>query len=235
MKLNPVGKDRQRGFTLMEVLVAVVILGIVMATTYAAFRSLIGSDEVIGDTGRELTEVKTAFHWMVQDLVTTRVLLRPAYRKPNDGEDPDPFRFLAETESIGAETVSRLSFAADNHLAFGGAELTGVARIVYSVRETEGGRWDLFRRDDLHPYPDPDAEEDFPGYRVCRNVGRFRLQFVDGEGEVWDEWDSDSETFKWATPRSVRMELELGKGEGVRHFETEVVLPVWRKPEETSP
>lgn len=221
-------RGREAGFTLMEILVSLVILSIIMGSAYAAFSAMVGSEQTMGPMLRNLKEARRAMTWLTRDLTATVVSLPPAYRRPEAFEDEkDPFYFEAWETLVGDKRMSGLRFAADAHLPLYGSSLRGVARIGYTIEEAAEGTWALYRSDDLHPYPDPEKDT-VRRFLVCSHLQAFTLEFLDDRGEWQREWQSEEERYGWATPRAVRIRLEVGKGPDARRMETEILIPVRR-------
>ncbi|TWI77462.1 type II secretion system protein J [Desulfobotulus alkaliphilus] len=222
-------KKSEAGFTLMEILVALVILAIVMGASYASFSALVGTDQAMGPMLKNLEDARRTMGWLERDFSSTSVSLPPAYRKPELFDDAqDPFRFEAWEENLGNGRFSGVRFAADAHLPFFGSPLKGLARISYTVLEKKDGSLALYRSDHIHPYPDTDRSEELR-FLVCDNIKKFTLDFMDEKGEWHREWDSESNRYGWATPRAVRVGLETGRGPDARAMATEIRIPVWRE------
>ncbi|MCW7752955.1 prepilin-type N-terminal cleavage/methylation domain-containing protein [Desulfobotulus sp. H1] len=218
------------GFTLMEILVAMVILSIIMGASYASFRAIAGTDQALGPMLKNLEQGRMAMERLSKDFRAVWVSLPPSYRIPELFDDTgDPFYFEAGEERVGSIMMPYVRLAADSHLPFYGSSLRGIARIAYSIRERSDGSLALFRSDHLHPYPDEDAELRF---LVCEDVTVFELEFLDSDGRWHRGWDSQSRDYGYGTPRSVRIRLESGSGADKRRMETEVLIPVWRKAQE---
>ncbi|TYT75764.1 prepilin-type N-terminal cleavage/methylation domain-containing protein [Desulfobotulus mexicanus] len=223
------GKKSEAGFTLMEIMVAIVILAIVMGASYASFSALAGTDQAMGPMLKNLEEARRTVVWLERDFSSTSVSLPPAYRKPELFEDePDPFRFEAWEESFGNGRFSGVRFTADAHLSLFGSTLKGVTLISYTIGEKKDGSLALYRSDHIHPYPDHERTEVLR-FLVSENIQKFTLDFLDEKGEWHREWDSESNRYGWATPRAVRVRLETGKGADAKPMETEISIPVWRE------
>ena len=219
------------GFTLLEILVAILILAVVVMSAYGSFRALAGSKAAIGEVGEELTMLQDAISLIEEDLLGMRVKRSPAYRKPETGSDPDMWRVESTRESVGTGLFSRMRFVSGRHLPFSGDHRSGEARIRYWVAEDRVGHLNLYRKDDAFPWEE--EGDDRGGFLVCRNLRTFELSWIDDEGEARPEWDSEGETFEFATPVAVRIRLALDSGVGLV-VDTETELPVWRAPDDAS-
>ncbi len=63
---------------------------------------------------------------------------------------------------------------------------------------------------------------------LCENIRALKITYLDAEGEFSDAWDSSSVDYDYATPRAVRIRLELASSAGPAAFQTIVALPLWR-------
>ena len=222
----------QKGFTLLEILVAIFIFAIVMTTIYASFTAVVSKNEAV-EQGRGLYEMgRNCLERMTEDFAAIYVERPPQYEPPDYDDRPDPYRFVAEEEVVASETFSRVRFAADAHLPMGEEKEDGLAEIVYYVEQSgqsEPG-FVLRRSDRVFAY---DAEEFRQAKAsdpvVCRNVQEFSLVFLDGDGEETSGWDSEADRGQYATPRTVKIALTLAKENAAHAFQTAVSLPVYRK------
>ena len=223
-----------RGFTLLEILVAIFIFAVVMTTIYASFNAVVSKNEAINQ-GRGVYEMaRNCLDRMTEDLSAVYVERPPLYEPPDFDDPEDPYRFVASEDIVGSETFSRLRFAADAHLPMGREKTEGIAEIVYYLEAEEGldSEFVLRRADTAYPY-DASAyasyEESAPDPILCRSVQSFSLEFCDSEGEWQPGWDSENSRRKFATPRAVRIKLKVSDGRSSHGFETAVTLPVYRQ------
>ncbi len=223
-----------RGFTLLEILVAIFIFAVVMTTLYASFNAVISKNEAINE-GRGVYEMaRNCLDRMADDLAAVYVERPPLYEPPDFDDPEDPYRFVASEEIVGSESFSRLRFAADAHLPMGGEKTRGIAEIVYYLKESEAmdPGFALRRADTAYPYDASEYasyEESAPDPILCRGVKSFSLDFRDSEGEWQPEWDSENSRGKFATPGAVRIQLKVSDGSNSHAFETTVTLPVRRE------
>ncbi len=167
-----------KGFTLIEILLAIFILGIVLCTVYASYT---GTFRIIRDT-QEDAEIygmaRTALDRMARDLQSAA---------PWRGA----FTFLTKTDSLGSREFLRLTFRAAAHVAFSDQEVPGgISVIEYHVEEgTEKAGYVLVRSDNL--YRDPGKEEPLPGgYVLCDRIEALIYRLYDDAGKEYETWDS---------------------------------------------
>ena len=216
------------GFTLIEILVALFIFGILVVTLFAAYRALVTDAEHLEKAMKFRQMGKTCLDRITEDLNGVYVTPAVRYKPPGPTGPADPYAVTAETESIGGDPFARMRFATTAHVGFEDPPKQGLGQVVYYVQETPSGDRVLRRADDLYPF---EAFEENPEDPVlCRNVAFFELWFSgrDDGGQESDEWDSDAEAFDRRTPAAVRVRLGVKAGETVVVYETRIGLPVWR-------
>lgn len=211
---------KQKGFTLIEILVAVLILGIVLTTVYASYT---GTFRLIADT-RSDAEVygmaRTALERMTQDLESVA---------PWKGS----FSFVAKQSFLQDSDFTTLLFRSAAHVAFGKDEPAGgVAVIEYSVEETDKeGVFALYRSDSVRRDLEEDGETPTQKYLLCDRVAHLSYLFYDEKGDERETWDSEGggEREKKKTPHVVEIRMELvneKQPDNPFAFMTRVRLPV---------
>jgi prepilin-type N-terminal cleavage/methylation domain-containing protein len=81
---QPAARSQQpdRGFTLMEILVATAILAIVVTTVLASFNSVFSTTEVLDDSADIYEMAKNCLKRLALDLESIHVAQRPIYKPP---------------------------------------------------------------------------------------------------------------------------------------------------------
>lgn len=216
--------SRDQGFTLVEILVAVTIMGLVMATIGTAFSQLSKGAKALEESGNNNLALGDAAHWIGRDLEALYVVQAPLY-SASDSNDEDPYRFTLAREIVGGEEMSILRFTSLNHLPFGGSSLGGIAEIVYFVTDDEGGL--RLRRSDRLFFHDPfERAEEHPV--MMKQATSFNVVCIDAEGQEQEAWDSESDTYGRATPVAVKVTLSRGEGSS-QSLETLFLLRSVRK------
>jgi prepilin-type N-terminal cleavage/methylation domain-containing protein len=207
-----------RGFTLLEILIAIFILGVVLSTIYAAFSGTLRVIKELDDESRAYKMARITIDRMSRDLSALQ-------RSGNS------FVFQSEKKSIGSRAFGSMFFWSAAHLVFEEGELSGnPASIAYFVSENKGGGFSLWRSDVAGPKPSSEKKT-AGGVIICQNLQALNLKFYDEGGKEYDSWDSTSlsEPQKGKPPMFVQIELIL---ENVRDaekpfkFMTKLFLPV---------
>ena len=220
------------GFTLVEILIAIFIFAVVVATVFGSFNFVFGNVNHIEESMNAYEMARDCFNRMAADFQALHVTMQPAFGPPSekDGES-DPFRIIGETTTSEGTDFGRLRFTSRAHLPMGKDKRSGIAEIIYYVELQSDGSHVLKRSDRLDFLEEDKEEANDP--ILCENVTALIFTFIDDEGEEADTWDSDAEEFSYATPRTIRIQLRIGTTETNHFFETLVTPPQYREEIET--
>jgi general secretion pathway protein J len=216
-----------RGFTLLEILVAIFILAIVVSLVLSAFNGIFSNADRI-NISSDLSEMGNAcLDRMAADLTSVHVLFYPRYKPPDLMEEkPELYRVVGEVRDLGGQTFSWLRFASAAHLPINHDSREGIAQIVYYVQETDDGAFIIRRADHLYPYPEFKENDTDPV--LCEQVRGFKLTYFDGKDREFEKWDSQSEDTEYSTPRAIGIRLAIGDEASPYIFSTRIRLPAYR-------
>ena len=215
------------GFTLMEILLAFLILGIVVTTVLASFNAVFSTTDTLENSSRYYEMAKNCLSRIALDLEALYVTQPPLYKPPDFDDPPDPYRIVGTINDIGGTGFAQLRFTSRAHIPLEEEIKGGIAEIVYYVMVKNDGQAVLRRADHLYPYP---QFEDNPGDPIlCENVKSLAFKYYDAEGTESEEWNSDSGDYDHATPEAIGIQLEIGSESESHNFETTVRLAVQRK------
>ncbi len=223
------------GFTLLELLIAIVMFAVVATIVYSTFNAVLSRNKEIAEGSDVFDMAKNCLGRMSIDLTAAYVEPFPLYKPPGTGSPPDPYRFFGEQSFAGGKTFSRLRFVSTDHLPITDPTDSDLAEIRYYV--TQGSDPDaggiLRRADTAYPYNiDDNRQKSENDPILCTGVEAFTLTYYDANGNPHDTWDSDSDFDKNATPRAVAIHLEIKSKTGTRSFYTRVNFPVYRDSKE---
>jgi len=94
------------GFTLMEILLAFLILGIVLTTVLASFNAVFSTTDTLNSSSRFYEMAKSCLNRMTLDLEAFYALQPPLYKKPEFDDPPDPYRFVGSNTEKVVRTAS---------------------------------------------------------------------------------------------------------------------------------
>ncbi len=200
-------KEASRGFTLIEVLVAVSISAIVFTMLYSSFSQLVSAkrrvetkNELLGEANLVLTKIR-------HDLVNS--FARKEVNPSASSSDPYPY-FRAKTDGAKNSSIVFTSFARD---PFGHSDYFTQSEISYylvPLKEGSGNMFALVRKDNYWIGNDRAGS----AYPLSERVLSFSAEFLPrilsstpmAEQNMVSEWDSrDMERF----PEAVQIRIVL--------------------------
>lgn len=219
------------GFTLVEVLLAILIFGVMMTALYGAFHLQFMNTDAVEQNMRLNEAALTCLHQMSKDLQSLTITNKLMYNPSTVAEKADVYRFKGDLIESDTGSLAKLRFASSNHTAIVTRMPGGVGEIVYYLDPLTEGRYFL-RRADYNVF---EAPEDVDGQDpiLCDDVTSLKFIYYDQDGNEQETWDSDSDSFRFATPRAVRIQLAIGDPKNPDRFEVMVHLPIYREQIET--
>lgn len=223
-------RRRARGFTLLELLVAVVILSLVTMLLYSAFSGMKRSRDGLKRVQDRYREGRVAMNRIVRDLesayISQHVPLNQAL-------------LVQKTAFIGHQGTpgDRIDFNSfSNILRDRNSHTSDQVELSYFTSESldVSGTSDLVRR--TSEYPDDKPEQGGRIDVVATDVDLFDLEYLDPTTSQWvDTWDTSQATGQLnRMPLQVRIRLVLNGGRksasdrshNTIKFETTVTLPI---------
>jgi general secretion pathway protein J len=212
---------------LLEILRAFLILGIVVTTILASFNAVFSTTDTLKNSSRYYDMAKNCLNRMTLDLGALYIIQPPLYKQPNFDDLPDPYRIVGSSNEIGGTSFANVRFASNAHIPLNKSIKRGVAEIVYYVQGKDDDQPVLRRADHLYPYPP--FEENSGDPVLSEHVKSLAFKYYDSEGSEFEEWNSDSDEYGYATPAAIGIQLEIGDESVSYNFETTVRLAVNRE------
>lgn len=203
------------GFTLFEILIAMMILSFVFTTLFVSYRQLVGNAQAVARKNTLTEMTAAALHHVQADLKAAFILLPPFYRPPEaQPTKPSAYRFTGKTTPVGSTTFADIRFVSGRHIDLDGVGADGLAAIRYYIDEDDNREFSLKRQDRLVAFDAMEVLIPRPDPVVCEHVNRFEITYFDSEGNPQDEWDSESDFFGYATPTAIRIVLGVASPDG---------------------
>jgi len=215
------------GFTLMEILLAFLILAIVVSTILGSFNAVFSTTDTLENSGKYYAMAKNCLNRMSLDLNALYVTQPPYYKKPEFDDPPDTYRIVGSNVDVGGIGFANLRFTSSAHIPLDNTSRGGIAEIVYYVQSKADGQLVLKRADHLFPYPPFEEKGGDPV--LCQHVKSLAFKYFDTEGQESEEWNSDTDDYDHATPTAIGIQLEIGNESNSYTFETTVGLAVHRE------
>jgi general secretion pathway protein J len=187
----------KRGFTLIEILVAIAILAVVLSTIYASY---ISTMRVVKNL-----EYGDEIYYMARITLERMVLDLQSACKGKDS-----YEFMTLKDSTGKLPMKGVSFLSRAHLDFSGpGDSMAVAQISYELEgDPDSGGFSIIRRDVLKQGEGTTGGE---GFILCRRLQFVNLRFYDSTGREYPTWDSmsGSEAQRNKAPSAILIELSF--------------------------
>jgi len=200
---------RNRGFTLVEVMLAVAILALIVTILYGAFAGSIKSMEISSEGGDIYRRARIVLNRMTQEISCAYL---PPVQAPVQGEETQEtqeisdiqYAFIGEDrteDELPRDTLSFTTAALPLHGPSHGLKEVG----YYLVPDPETEEPSLLMREDITP--DDRIDEGGRSRLLAEGIWGIDFTYYDERGREWNRWDSTSYIFDGRIPRSVRISL----------------------------
>ncbi len=195
-------KRQRRGFTLIEVVIAVAMTAFIGVTIGVTFQTTIQNKEIIESQAERYRMLRTAMNRMVREIGAAYVSDRYDPKRYRDAFDR-PTNFIGTRDKLVFSTLSHQRLYAD-------AKESDQMIVEYSIKSAPDskakGRQDLVRRQNviLEERMERGGSEDslFEGAR------KIEFQYWNTERKQWeDEWDTRRADRKSLLPTRVKITL----------------------------
>jgi len=218
----------QSGFTLLEILIAVFIFGVVLSTIYSSY---VGTSRIVNETEYQAdiySMARITLDRMHEDLESLYIPQNP---KPaeSDEDKVTGADFVGVDTEIDGRDADSLRFPSRAHIVFSEEDRpSGTAEIEYYVEQNEEeGCFVLYRSDT--PEMEEPPSKGTGGLVLCEKLLSIDFTYYDAEGEEYDKWDSTAEAFEGKIPSMISITLELENkldDEAPYKFLTTVAIPM---------
>jgi len=216
-----------RGFTLIEILIAVVILAAVLSTIFAAYS---GTFRIIEDT-ESRSEIDGMARTAVARIQEDLECALPLEAETEKETGAIPIEFVGENPMTGQKDADGLRFYSSAHVRLTAEEKDpGIVQVTYDVREREDGDELALYRTETPWYRTP-PEPGTGGFLLCDRLTRVDFTFYNAEGDEFETWESGTERFGTRLPETVSISLEFSNRadpETPTRFTGGAALPVSR-------
>jgi prepilin-type N-terminal cleavage/methylation domain-containing protein len=246
MRASPRGRA-QRGFTLLELMLAIVILGLLLATVYGALSRTTSTKEIAEERAELYSNGRQAVLRMAGDLEGALTPLsgdRIYFRGSGGGQSPTVEFVAMNRGGYGVNRVRPgrvlIAYSLDPIPSQQGAFALRREEYLYAAMLAEADGQEQPTPDDgeeqapsaqatyLLDCPNVPDELNLPG--SCMRVTGLSFRYYDEIVRDWrDEWDSTQEAMNERLPAAVEIALRVADKEGAESdFTTIVDLPLAR-------
>lgn len=223
-----VANTSSKGFTLVEILIAMFIFAIILSTIYTSYT---GTFRIVDETESQANiyrMARIALDRISEDLASAYMPKEADKLKTGDSDEPR-YVFAGEDKEIEGRSADSLRFISRAHIVFGEQDrVSATAEISYYVEENDEGDSFILYRTDRPDFESMD-EEATGGLIVCEGLYSASFTYYDSEGEANENWDSTSDELKGKIPQTVSILLEFvntSDPEKPFKFMTSVALPM---------
>lgn len=197
------GRGFTLGFTLMEVMIAVAVTGLIGGMVAVAFHTAFNAREVVEKDGEHYRMIRAATSRMSREIGAAYVSDRYDLRRYRDQNDR-PTNFIGERDRLLFSSFAHQRLYAD-------AKESDQMVVEYYVRRSEDresrGRQDLVRR--VKPIVQGRMDRDGSEDVLFEGIRGLELAYWDPERREWDdEWDTRRLERKAILPTRVRFTLK---------------------------
>lgn len=214
----------KRGFTLVEILIAMLILGIVLTTIYGVYLGTFRVIRIAEADDAAYRMARTAMDRMIRDFSSLTLA-------------GGKFVFSASRSDKTEEPFVSLRFLSSAHVGFGADEIPPAGTyIAYTVQESpQSGTGYILWRNDIPLNPGSitqiiSEEGKMGGFILCEGLKSLSFKFYNDKGNMYETWDSTVQggTLGGVAPSRVDIFMSLVKPDDPDHpytFMTSVFIP----------
>ncbi len=194
------------GFTLLEILIAIVIVATVLSTVFASYTTTF---RVIRQTESQVEVyqmARTVLDRVVEDLESVYIPKDVKLETEEKKEETGPYVFEGEDTEINGVSANTLRFPSKAHVVFAEEDQSwGTAQITYYVEEAKASPGLVLLRSDRLVLEEP-LEEGKGGYPLCEGLAAVKFSYIDDKGEEHRSWDPSE---KDRIPQMVTLTLDF--------------------------
>ncbi len=200
---------RRAGFTLLEMLGAILLLGIVVTTTTSFYIQLSRESNRAAAGTRDVRRSAAVLDRIARELEGTVLVVKPGPVDPLE----HPWIFLGERVADGEGSDHLKFITRANRPRSSAGHASDLAVVTYALRDDGGGsgelvRWTSPQLPEALDRTIPDREDD--GAQVLvEDVASFGVRFLAETGEWRDAWDSSSLVDSSRLPLAAELQLAL--------------------------
>jgi len=226
--MNKSNRPNIKGFTLLEILVAIAILATVLSLLYSSFTKTLAE---MNETAFEADIYQMARITLerIRDDLECGILLKKEEASEDEEDTSGTVDFLAQNEEIDGRDADSLVFLSTKYLSlYEEDEYSGLTRIAFYVKKNEEEEaFTLYRSDT--PEIGNAPEEQTGGLILCDSLFSINFTYYDSEGDESDEWNSAEGESEGKLPAMVSIQLNFinkSDPEDPLKFQTGVALPM---------
>ena len=196
-----------KGLTLLEVLIAMVVLSIILTVVYGAYTSNVEAVNIARAQSQVYQTARIALDRMARDFESSLIATPVTNAEVTPG-------MVGENLDMDGRPADRINFTSLSHLSLTSqSPKTDLCEIGFDLAEDEESET-LFLRRREDPVPDTDIKEGGTLNELAWDVGGLDIVYVDKNNERFDEWNTFEGDRKGILPSLIIITLTLKDPEG---------------------
>jgi prepilin-type N-terminal cleavage/methylation domain-containing protein len=190
---------KNRGFTLVEVLVAAAILALIVSMLYVAFASSVKTMEIGTQGGEIYRKAGVVLNRMAQEISCARL--------PSEEEEASTqYAFIGEDKTEDGVPQDTLTFISTALPLQGPSR--GIKQIGYYIApDAVTDKLSLFMKENTTPSLGNSAENAGKGMLLAEGIEGLDFTYYDSQGREWKRWDTTTPVFDNKLPQLVRISI----------------------------
>ena len=188
---------KNRGYTLVEVMLAAAIVALIMVIIYGAFAGSLKSMKISREGGDVYRKSRLILNRMAQELSCAHL----PFEQEISGIQ---YAFIGEDKEVDGVPQDTVHFTSSALPLRGPSK--GLKEIGYYIAlDPETDEPDLLMREDTTP--DDHSDEGGRNYLLAEGIWGLDFTYYDDRGREWKRWDSTSTIFAGKLPHLVKISI----------------------------
>jgi general secretion pathway protein J len=190
---------KNRGFTLVEVMISAAILALIVSMLYVAFASSVKTMEIGTQGGEIFRKAGVVLNRMALEISCARL--------PSKEEEASAqYAFIGDDKTEDGVPQDTLTFISTALPLQGPSR--GVKQVGYYIApDSETDKLALFMQEDTTPAPGNSPEHVGKRMLLAEGIEGLDFTYYDSQGREWNRWDTTTPLFAKKLPQLVRISL----------------------------
>jgi len=229
---SPLKASESKGFTLLEIIIAISILGLIVGVSYSSLTNIMRSKEALTQERENANIASAVLSRLTRELQMSSEGL--ALLPPRDDLQnfyPGRVNLLGEAgktrdTNLAADSISFLALEGGQYLPDGGSH-SGIVQVSYYLQRnkdvTDEEVYHLFREETPYIRPVERAYERTITFPIADNVMGLSFLYYDSESDRWlSSWGTEGKT---GNPSKIEFAIFLrGAGGKIQQLKSSVAL-----------
>ncbi len=199
-------ENRQHGFTLIEIMLAMAILAVVMSLLYTAYTRTYRNITTTESQAQIYEMARITMLRITEDLESTYVPEKENSETDETGKNTETL--IGQNDSIDGRRADRIRFYSKSHIDIAKrAAEAGNAKIAYYPLIKEDDSITLYRSDTAGSLEWP--EENTEGWIICEGLYAVTFTYRDKNDQSHDMWDETVMNSEEKLPTIIDITLEF--------------------------